>query len=47
MDAKKEEEKKIEDSIAPKIPKITPEQIASRKRAHEMKIVKFKARGEF
>ena len=30
-----------------KLPTLTPEQIASRQRAHELKVIKFLAGGEF
>ena len=46
-DEVKVEEPKEAPKKTPKLPVLTPEQIASRERAHEIKVAKFLAGGEF
>jgi len=41
-----DKEKKVEEKVKPKI-QLDPKQLASRKRAHEAKVAKFLAGGEF
>jgi len=47
IEEKKEEFKVTEKVAAAKLPKLTPEQLASRELAHQVKIAKFQVGGDF